>query len=160
MNSNYQEKVVTWDKLREIVAARTGTAVFTNGCFDILHVGHIRCLCEAAKLGDFLIVGVNTDASVKRYKGESRPVNPCEERMEALAALEFVDYVVPFGQDTACELLDYIRPDILVKGGDYRVEQLPEARTVASNGGRTVIIPYVKGKSTTNIINTIHQLSK
>lgn len=129
--------------------------VFTNGCFDILHIGHIRYLQEAAKLGDMLIVGLNSDASVKRLKGEERPINNERDRAELLSALSFVDYVVIFEQDTPLELIKMVQPDVLVKGGDYSNEYVVGTNEVEDRGGKLVLIPFVDGKSTTNIINKI-----
>jgi len=129
--------------------------VFTNGCFDILHIGHIRYLQKAAKLGDILVVGVNSDASVKRLKGEERPINPETDRTEMLAALSFVNYVVVFEEDTPLEIIKLLRPDVLVKGGDYSDKYVVGSEEVEKNGGKLVLIPFVEGKSTTNIINKI-----
>lgn len=129
--------------------------VFTNGCFDILHIGHIRYLEEASKLGDLLIVGLNSDASVKRLKGRERPINTEKDRAELLSALSFVDYVVIFDQDTPLELIKMIEPDVLVKGGDYSNEYVVGTNEVEARGGRLVLLPFVDGKSTTNIINKI-----
>ena len=129
--------------------------VFTNGCFDILHVGHVRYLTAAKKFGDVLIVGLNTDASVKKLKGDSRPVNNEKDRAEVLLGLKAVDYVVFFGEQTAENLISEIKPDIYVKGGDYTLETLPEAKIVQSYGGQIEFIQLVEGKSTTNIINKI-----
>lgn len=126
--------------------------VFTNGCFDILHVGHVRYLNEARKLGDVLIVGINSDASVKRLKGATRPINSLNDRMEVLAALSCVDHVIPFEDDTPYELIADIQPDILVKGGDYRQEDVVGKDIVEAKNGRVVIIPLVEGKSTTSMI--------
>ena len=126
--------------------------VFTNGCFDILHAGHIRYLSRAKELGDVLVVGVNSDASVRRLKGEERPINNIADRMLLLAALESVDYVVTFEEDTPYELIKQIVPDVLVKGGDYDISQIVGADIVAENGGITTTVPYVEGKSTTSII--------
>lgn len=137
--------------LEQLRAARRHI-VFTNGCFDILHVGHVRYLAAARALGDVLIVGLNSDASVTRLKGPSRPINTQDDRAEVLAALTAVDYVVIFADDTAAGLVAEIKPDIYVKGGDYRADTLPEARAAAAYGGRTVIVPLVDGKSTTGII--------
>ena len=130
--------------------------VFTNGCFDILHVGHKRYLQEASTLGDILIVGVNSDASVKRLKGEERPVNCEQDRMEMLCAMGFIDYVVLFEEDTPYELIKKIQPDVLVKGGDYAPEQVVGKDIVEARGGRLELIKFVDGKSTTNIINKIN----
>ena len=126
--------------------------VFTNGCFDLLHVGHVRYLNAARELGDCLIVGLNSDASVRKLKGPTRPVNNEEDRAEVLAGLACVDYVVVFAEPTAEELVAEVRPDIYAKGGDYSVDQLPESSIVAAFGGRTVLLPEVQGRSTTNII--------
>ena len=127
--------------------------VFTNGCFDILHVGHKRYLQKAATLGDMLIVGINSDASVRRLKGSSRPINSERDRAELLSALAFVDYVVIFEEDTPYNLIKEIQPDILVKGGDYKPEEVVGKDIVEARGGRLELISFVEGKSTTNIIN-------
>ena len=129
------------------------TTVFTNGCFDILHIGHTRYLKQSAKCGDVLIIGLNSDSSVKRLKGESRPINTELDRAELLSELSFVNYVVIFEQDSPIELLDEIKPDIYTKGADYTLETLPEAKTVLKNGGKVEFINLIEGKSTTNIIN-------
>ena len=126
--------------------------VFTNGCFDILHAGHVRYLAAARALGDVLILGLNSDASVRRLKGETRPVNSEADRAEVVGALASVDYVVIFGEDTAEELIAKGQPAVYAKGGDYTLETLPEARIVESYGGEVAFIPLVEGKSTTNII--------
>jgi rfaE bifunctional protein nucleotidyltransferase chain/domain len=131
--------------------------VLTNGCFDILHVGHVRYLRAARELGDCLIVGLNSDASVQRLKGSNRPVNQQEDRAEVLGGLAAVDYVVIFDEPTAEALVKEIQPDIYVKGGDYAVQQLPEAKIVAGYGGKTVLIPEVPGRSTTDLIRKIQQ---
>lgn len=132
--------------------------VFTNGCFDILHIGHIKYLREAKKKGDKLVIGVNSDASVHRLKGPERPVNDLAARMEMLAALEMVDLVIPFEEDTPIELIKIINPDVLVKGGDYEVDTIVGADHVRANGGTVEIIPYVEGYSTSLIIGKLkHQ---
>lgn len=131
--------------------------VFTNGCFDILHIGHIRYLQKAAKLGDILVIGLNSDASVKRLKGSERPVNNEKDRAEILCALSFVDYVVIFEEDTPLELIKKIKPDVLVKGGDYSKEDIVGVNEVEAGGGRLVLVPFVEGKSTTNIIKKVKQ---
>lgn len=127
--------------------------VFTNGCFDILHVGHTRYLQEAAGLGDILIVGVNSDSSVKRLKGEKRPINPESDRAELLCALGYIDYVVIFEEDTPYQLIQRLQPDVLVKGGDYEPEDVVGRDIVEKRGGKLVIIDFVKGRSTTSMIN-------
>jgi D-beta-D-heptose 7-phosphate kinase/D-beta-D-heptose 1-phosphate adenosyltransferase len=128
---------------------------FTNGVFDILHRGHIFSLSQAAKEADYLIVGLNADTSVKRLKGESRPVNSQDSRALVLASLLIVDAVVIFEEDTPLELIKLLMPDVLVKGGDYTVEQIAGAKEVMANGGRVVINPVLEGFSTTSLINQV-----
>ena len=128
---------------------------FTNGVFDILHAGHIFSLSQAAKEADYLIVGLNADASVKRLKGESRPVNNQESRALVLASLLIVDAVIIFEEDTPLELINLLMPDVLVKGGDYTLEQIAGAKEVIANGGRVVINPILEGFSTTSLISQI-----
>lgn len=125
---------------------------FTNGVFDILHEGHIFSLSQAAKEADFLVVGLNADVSVKRLKGESRPINKQEARALILASLVMVDGVVIFEEDTPLELIRSILPDVLVKGGDYTIEQIAGSKEVITNGGKVVINPIIAGVSTTGII--------
>jgi len=127
--------------------------VFTNGCFDIIHAGHVYYLTEAKKLGDVLIVGLNTDDSVRRLKGHLRPINAEQDRAVVLNALKPVDYVVMFDEDTPIELIKQVRPDFLVKGADYERKNIVGADFVESYGGRVATIEFVEGKSTTNIIN-------
>ena len=129
--------------------------VFTNGCFDIIHVGHVRYLTTAKSFGDVLIVGLNTDESVRKLKGNSRPINNQNDRAEVLLGLKAVDYVILFGEQTAENLIAELQPDIYVKGGDYTLDTLPEAKIVKSYGGRVEIVNLVAGKSTTNIIKKI-----
>jgi len=134
---------------------------FTNGCFDILHVGHIRYLQEASRLGDILVVGINSDDSVKRLKGDSRPINTIQDRSEMLAAYPFIDYIVVFDDDTPINLIKALRPDYLVKGADYkRIEDVVGWDVVTSYGGQVALIDFVKGRSTTKIINKIYQENK
>lgn len=132
--------------------------VFTNGCFDILHRGHVTYLQQARDLGDILIVGINSDASVKRLKGAERPVNQLEDRAYVLSALKSVDIVIPFDEDTPLDLINLIMPDILVKGGDYTIERIVGAKEVIAHGGSVEIIPFVPGKSTSSIIDVIKTL--
>jgi rfaE bifunctional protein nucleotidyltransferase chain/domain len=134
------------------------TISFTNGCFDILHSGHISSLSEAAREGDILIVGVNTDASTKRLKGDERPVNNENSRALLLASLAIVDAVTLFEEDTPLELITAVMPDVIVKGGDYTLDQMIGAKEVIANGGRVVINPIVEGFSTTGIIEKIRRL--
>ena len=131
--------------------------VFTNGCFDVLHVGHLRYLREARELGDALVVGVNSDASVRRLKGPQRPIVPEEERAEMLAGLACVDYVTVFGEATPIATIGRLRPHVHVKGGDYEAETLPETAVVRGGGGEVVIVPLVPGRSTTDIVRRISQ---
>lgn len=145
-----QLKIVT-----EEARAHGEKIVMTNGCFDILHAGHVAYLQQAKKLGDRLIVAVNSDNSVKGLKGEGRPVNPCDRRMSVLSALGSVDWVVEFDQETPRDLIADILPDILVKGGDYQVEQIAGAKEVINAGGRVEILQFVDGVSTTKIIESI-----
>lgn len=126
--------------------------VFTNGCFDILHLGHLRCLEAARALGDILVVGLNSDASTRRLKGKGRPIHGQKERAALLCGLRPVDHVVIFNEDTPIETLKVLKPDVHVKGGDYKAKDLPEKEVVEGFGGRIVIFPLVKGHSTTGII--------
>lgn len=132
--------------------------VFTNGCFDILHYGHLDLLAKAANEGNILVVGINTDASVKRLKGPERPVNRESERALQLAALLFVDAVCFFDEDTPLELLLALQPDVLVKGGDYTLDTIVGAPEVQARGGKVVIVPFVEGYSTTGLISKIRSL--
>lgn len=142
--------------IRGQIVAEGKTLVFTNGCFDLLHAGHVRYLQQARSLGDYLAIGLNSDASTRRIKGPQRPLLPQEERALILAALECVDFVIIFDEDTAEALVAALRPDVYVKGGDYTSEgELPEAAVVRSYGGRVEILPQVPGRSTTAIIRSI-----
>lgn len=140
------EKVVK--KLKE----QNKKIVATNGCFDILHIGHVRYLNESKKLGDVLILCLNSDVSVKKLKGDSRPINAEQDRAEILLALESVDYVVLFDEQSPSDLLDIIKPDIYTKGGDYDEKNLPEYPVIMKNNGKIVFINFVEGKSTTSTI--------
>ena len=131
--------------------------VFTNGCFDILHIGHIRYLAQASGFGDCLIVGINSDASVRQLKGDSRPINNEADRAEIIASLKMVDYAVIFGEQTAEKLIAKVRPAVYVKGGDYCLANLPEAKIIHSYGGQVELVPFVAGKSSTKIIQRIQQ---
>ena len=133
------------------------TVVATNGCFDIIHKGHVDYLKRARALGDVLIVAVNSDESVQKLKGPSRPIVTLNDRMEVLEALGCVDFVVPFSEETPQRLIAKILPDILVKGGDYTVEQIAGHKEVLANGGKVIILPFVAGKSTTNIVKKIKE---
>lgn len=131
--------------------------IFTNGCFDILHKGHITYLAQAKDLGDILIIAINSDDSIKRLKGVDRPINKLEDRMFLLASLYFVDYVTFFNEDTPVEIIKKIKPDIHVKGGDYDIKTLPEKSVIESYGGEIVILPFVDGYSTTKLIYKMKQ---
>ncbi len=131
------------------------TLVFTNGCFDLLHLGHVRYLRQAKELGDAMVIGLNSDSSIRRIKGDDRPIQSQGERAEILAALECVDYIVIFDEPTAERTVAILAPDIYVKGGDYALDELPEAKIVESYGGKVTILPLVQGHSTTGIIERI-----
>ncbi|MBX3096596.1 MAG: D-glycero-beta-D-manno-heptose 1-phosphate adenylyltransferase [Fimbriimonadaceae bacterium] len=140
--------------------ANTDRIVFTNGVFDLLHVGHVRYLTEAKSLGDRLIVGVNSDDSVRRLKGPDRPVYPAEQRAEILLALQSVDAVCIFSEDTPSHLIETLKPDIHVKGGDYRIEDLPEARVVRSYGGEVRVLRFFDGHSSSHTMERIQDLKQ
>jgi rfaE bifunctional protein nucleotidyltransferase chain/domain len=142
------KKVASWRVLGKTVA-------FTNGCFDILHEGHIFSLSQAAQCADFLIVGVNSDSSIKKLKGEERPINNEQSRSLLLASLLITDAIVVFNEDTPLQLITTLLPDVLVKGGDYTIDQIVGAKEVIANGGKVIINPIVEGFSTTAIIEKI-----
>lgn len=131
--------------------------VFTNGCFDLLHVGHVTYLAQAKALGDVLVIGLNTDASVRRLKGPNRPVNAQDARALLLAALESVDFVVFFDEDTPYNIITQVKPDILVKGGDYEIDNIVGGDFVRARGGQVLTIPFVDGFSTSNILEQIKE---
>tara|TARA_B100000575_G_scaffold200483_1_gene162376 strand:- start:324 stop:788 length:465 start_codon:yes stop_codon:yes gene_type:complete len=139
------------------IKAERKKIVFTNGCFDLLHVGHIRYLAQAKKLGDFLIIGLNSDSSVKELKGEDRPINSFEDRATLLSELESVDLVIMFEEQTPENLIKDIVPDILVKGGDYNIEDIVGYQTVIQNGGKVKTLSFYDGYSSTNYINKINK---
>ncbi|HNZ64385.1 MAG TPA: D-glycero-beta-D-manno-heptose 1-phosphate adenylyltransferase [Smithella sp.] len=142
------------EKLEDL--RKTGKKIaFTNGCFDILHVGHVRYLREARKTGDVLVLALNSDSSVRSIKGERRPLVPEMERAEVLAALEFIDFVTIFDELTPLELIQYLKPDVLIKGGDWPEEKVVGRDEIKKWGGKVVIIPEVMGKSTTNVVEKI-----
>lgn len=142
-------------KLLQIWRMKGDTIVFTNGVFDVMHIGHITYLAQAAALGNRLIIGLNTDESVKRLKGESRPINNQENRAILLAALGVVDAVILFDEDTPLNLITAVMPNVLVKGGDYTVETIVGAAQVQAAGGIVEVLPFVEGYSTTAILNKI-----
>jgi D-glycero-beta-D-manno-heptose 1-phosphate adenylyltransferase len=141
----------TLSKLRGLSGSKK-KVVFTNGCFDLLHKGHVTYLEKAKKLGNVLVLALNSDDSVKRLKGPERPMNPLEDRMEVIAALESVDFVTWFEEDTPLDLIRLLKPDVLVKGGDWKPEQIVGSADVIAWGGKVRSLPYVEGRSTTQII--------
>ena len=152
------EKLYTWAELKDDLdrlKQEGKTIVFTNGCFDILHVGHTRYLKDAKRLGDVLVVALNSDASVRSIKGERRPLVPEGERAEVIGSLASVDYVTLFDELTPLELIGHLRPDILVKGGDWTEDRVVGRDLVSSWGGRVVIVPETQGASTTNILEKV-----
>lgn len=166
---NTSDKILSSHDLATVVHCRQQAGergVFTNGCFDLLHLGHVRYLQEARSLGDFLVLGLNSDTSVRQLKGAGRPLIPEDERAEILAALSCIDYVTIFSEPVASPLVDLLRPAIYVKGGDYVNAQsgapdttrLPEAKVVFAYGGTVHLIPYVPHHSTTELIAAIKQL--
>jgi rfaE bifunctional protein nucleotidyltransferase chain/domain len=134
--------------------------VFTNGCFDLLHVGHVRYLKAARQLGDRLVVGLNSDTSVRALKGPERPILPEDERAELLDALACVDAVVVFGERTADRAIEAVRPDLYVKGGDYDPDRIPETPLVRRLGGEVRVLPFVEGRSTTSLVARIQELGR
>ena len=147
-----QQKILTVKQFSEF-RNDLQNVVFTNGCFDIIHAGHIDYLSKARNLGEVLVVGLNSDESVRRLKGPQRPINDVDARSKVLASLFFVDYVIVFEEDTPLNLIKSVRPDILVKGGDYTRDTVVGADFVESYGGKVVILPFLKGYSTTSILN-------
>ena len=156
---SYLEKIVSWEELsrRLGILRREGMkVVFTNGCFDLLHPGHTAYLAQARSRGDILVVGLNSDESVRRQnKGPGRPVQTQEARAQVLAALESVGLVVVFDQETPYELIKIVRPQVLVKGGDWTVEKIVGADLVVEEGGKVLSLPYLEGESTTDIIERV-----
>ncbi len=150
-SADLQKQVRRWKLLQKKI-------VFTNGCFDILHKGHLEILSQAASFGDILVVGVNADSSVKKLKGEERPINDESFRSAMLASMLIIDGVTIFEEETPLELIKEIEPDVLVKGGDYTVSQIIGAEEVIKNGGEIKVVPFVKGYSTTSIIQKIQTL--
>jgi D-beta-D-heptose 7-phosphate kinase/D-beta-D-heptose 1-phosphate adenosyltransferase len=154
-----ESKIIRSDEqLNEIlqcISKENGKIVFSNGCFDIIHYGHVQYLAKARTFGDIMIVGINTDASIKRIKGEKRPVITENERLYMLASLECIDYVILFDEDTPVNLIQKIQPDIMVKGSDWKIEQLPGREIVEAKGGQVILVDLVAGLSTTGIIQKI-----
>lgn len=163
LKKNFKDNLLTAEEMRkEIVKLQKAgkRVVFTNGVFDILHIGHLTYLEEAGNLGDVLVVGVNSDASVKVNKGDKRPINSEKNRAYVLLGTKFVDYAVIFDEKTPEKLLDILKPNIHVKGGDYKKEDLPETKIVEGNGGEVKILSFVDNVSTTQIINKIIEAYK
>lgn len=155
---NFEDKIVSRAELPARIAALPQPAVLTNGVFDILHRGHVSYLAQARALGASLVVAVNTDASVKRLgKGDDRPLNSCEDRMMVLAALESVDLVVSFDEDTALQVVQEAKPAIYAKGGDYDMTAIPEGQAVLAYGGRAVALDFVHDRSTTKLVQKIRK---
>jgi D-beta-D-heptose 7-phosphate kinase/D-beta-D-heptose 1-phosphate adenosyltransferase len=153
-----KEKIKEKEDLRRIIEdlkAKGRRIVFTNGCFDLLHIGHIRYLEDAKSLGDILVVGVNSDQSIRGLKGNYRPILPQEERTEILSSLGCVDYITVFDEADPLELISFLQPHILVKGGDWAKETIVGREVVERSGGKVVILPFVEGASTSNLIETI-----
>ncbi len=153
-----KEKIKNREELHRIIQdlkAKRKRVVFTNGCFDLLHVGHIRYLEKARTLGDVLVVGLNTDRSVQTIKGPLRPILPEEERAEVLSGLGCVDYVTLFDEPTPLQLITFLKPDVLVKGGDWTKETVVGREVVEESGGEVIILPFIEGSSSSNIIETI-----
>ncbi len=145
-------------KQRNVWESLGKKVVFTNGCFDILHHGHLDLIAQAADMGNVLVVGLNTDASVKRLKGPDRPINTEADRLFQMASLLCVDAVCLFDEDTPKDLIELVRPHVLVKGGDYNIDTIVGADYVQAHGGRVEIIPFVQGYSTSSLIDTIKKL--
>jgi rfaE bifunctional protein nucleotidyltransferase chain/domain len=155
-----EDKMLAADDFDRI-ASLPRPLVFTNGCFDILHRGHVTYLEQAATLGASLLVAVNSDASVRRQqKGADRPINPLADRMALLAALQSVDAVIPFDGDTPAHLIDIVKPDVLVKGGDWPVQRIVGAESVLQRGGKVLSIPFRHQRSTTDLLQRIRQLAE
>jgi len=155
------DKILTWDELKKALDLHRKQGkriVFTNGCFDILHVGHVQYLRAARGMGDLLILGLNSDASVRAIKGEKRPLVPQMERAEVVASLTSVDYVTLFDETTPLRLIEALQPDCLVKGGDWDQASVVGGDLVRSRGGKVVIVPLTEGASTTNIVEKVLQV--
>ena len=155
-----KNKLKTWEEIAAIIKdikSQNKKIVFTNGCFDILHSGHVQYLAEAKELGDILILGLNSDSSVKRLKGKDRPINNERERSVILSALYSISYIVIFEDDTPYKLIKHIKPDILVKGGDWEPKDIVGSDVVSSYNGEVKSLSFIEGKSTTDIINKLKE---
>ncbi len=154
MIEKIQSKILSWEQAQKEIAAwkaNNERIVFTNGCFDLLHFGHLHYLAEARNLGDRLVIGLNSEDSVRKLKGPNRPINDEKTREFQLASLEFVDAVVVFEQDTPIDLITMLQPDVLVKGGDWKASQIVGSDVILSNGGTVKSLPFIEGYSTTLI---------
>ena len=157
---NIKSKIYTLSELIEqskIWRSKGDKIVFTNGCFDLVHRGHVEVLANTADLGDRLIIGLNSDTSIHKLKGEKRPIIDENSRAILLASLQFIDAIVLFSEATPYQLIECILPDILAKGGDYKVEEITGHELVLRNGGEVILVPFIDGFSTSNIINKIKQ---
>ena len=161
MNSSQMADLTSLPALLSVLSRKKGAGkkiVFTNGCFDVLHLGHVRYLEKAKSLGDVLVIGLNSDASVRKLKGPGRPVNRAEDRGAVLKALKAVDYVTIFSEPTPLDLIRAVRPDVLVKGGDWKAKDIVGAGFVLSRGGKVRSLKFIKGKSTTQVLAAISRL--
>jgi len=158
LGDELSQSLLTWGEakqLREQWAAQGKKVVFTNGCFDLLHPGHIKYLEDAKALGDVLILGLNADASISRLKGDSRPINPLKDRAAMLMGLKSMDAVVAFEEDTPQNLITLLLPDVLVKGGDYEADDIVGAKEVRDAGGEVIVVPFLDGYSSSKLIERI-----
>ncbi|MDH5561188.1 MAG: D-glycero-beta-D-manno-heptose 1-phosphate adenylyltransferase [Deltaproteobacteria bacterium] len=158
--NNPKDKIFSLEELAPILQKSRDNNkkfVFTNGCFDIIHTGHTRYLFEARQAGDFLVVGVNSDRSISQIKGDKRPIIKLDERMEILASLYFVDFVFSFDEPDPCNALRKLKPDILIKGGDWSIDQVVGKEIVEAYGGKVFTVPEIKGNSTSSIVDIILQ---
>ncbi len=157
MRKSFQKKIKSMHALKRMLKNQKGPVVFTNGCFDLLHKGHVHYLEKAKNLGHLLVVALNSDASIRRLKGIARPIHPLADRLEVIAALESVDFVTWFEQETPLELIETLKPHILVKGGDWNPKQIVGAESVLKRGGQVRSLKYIEGHSTTRILAKIHR---
>jgi len=154
------QSLASLTKIREGLKSQGKKVVFTNGCFDLLHGGHIHLLTEAKKLGDILIVAVNDDSSIRKNKGPGRPVFPLEERLEILESIEAIDYLIAFSQETPKKVIESLLPDVLVKGGDWLPKEVVGRQEVEESGGKVIIIPFLNGHSSSEMVRKIIESAK
>ena len=151
-----KNKIIDKKSLKSILNNnRNKKIIFTNGCFDIIHRGHVEYLSQAADYGDILIIGLNSDSSVSKIKGKNRPIQDEQSRAEVLAAMQFIDYIVIFDQETPKQLIEYLQPNVLIKGSDYKISDIVGGDFVIANGGKVITIDFIEGYSTTKIIDKI-----